>query len=169
MHWYALYCRSNTEKLVGLKLADAGIDSYYPHIVVPATHARRATERKFFPGYLFARFEMEHHRPVSQIHQVVRIIGYDDRPVAIPDCEVEAVRLMVDAPPKIARTIEPHPYVVGAGDRVTVMRGPLAGLEGYVVYAKGKARVIVSVTMLGRSVSTEVDVHSLKLLAKAAA
>jgi transcription antitermination factor NusG len=91
----------------------------------------------------------------------VGILGFGPRPVAIPDVEIEAVKLIVSFPKPV-----PCAYV-SAGDRVVVCRGPLRGLEGYVAYAKGVARVIVSVQMLARSISAEVDADSLELLERA--
>jgi transcription antitermination factor NusG len=85
--------------------------------------------------------------------------------VAIPEVEIAAVRLMVSAP--AVQSVAAAPYVA-TGDRVIVRRGPLAGLEGFVVYVpKGKPRVVVSVTMLGRSVSAEVDEDMIELLESA--
>jgi transcription antitermination factor NusG len=160
MNWYALHCRANTERAIGRRLADDGIESYYPHLVIPAKHGRRETEKKFFPGYLFARFELEHRLPVSRLTQVVGILGWRNDPVVIPEQEIEAVRAMVTHSVKVP-TICPY---VAEGDKVTVQRGPLQGLTGYVVYSKNTARVVVSVQMLARSICAEVDIDTLALV-----
>lgn len=161
-HWYALHCRSNTERLVAMRLEDAGLEAFYPHLVVQSKDRKRDIERKFFPGYLFARFDLANKTPIAAVPQVVSILGWAGAPVIIPSQEIEAIRVMVQADIN-PETLQPVPYM-SAGDRVLVQRGPLAGLEGYVVYSKSSARVIVSVTMLARSVSAEVDMDSLALV-----
>jgi transcription antitermination factor NusG len=165
MNWYALHCRANTEKVIGLRLADDGIESYYPHLVIRARHGKRETEKKFFPGYLFARFDLEHRLPISRLSQVVGILGWRNDPVAIPEHELAAVRTMVTHSVKVP-TICPY---VAEGDKVTVIRGPLQNLTGYVVYSKNAARVVVSVQMLARSICAEVDIDTLALVEKAKA
>jgi transcription antitermination factor NusG len=168
MDWYALHCRSAQERLVVDKLGREGIDAFYPHLVEERKDpsrkgGARTIERKFFPGYCFARFELLHARPVIEIPQVVSIVGCGRSPVALSEFEVAAVRRIVNTP--LVKAVESCAFV-SAGDRVRVVRGPLAGLEGFVVYAKNSARVIVSVTMLRRSISAEVDVAMLEPIAR---
>jgi transcription antitermination factor NusG len=169
MPWYALYCRSSQERIVVDRLASAGIDAFYAHRVetVPAHRkdGTREIERKFFPGYVFAKFDlMKGTRAVIEIPQVVSILGWGNRPIPIPDFEVEAVRLLASTPEVKAATACPF---VTAGDRVRVKHGPLHGLEGFVVYTKGMARVIVTLTMLARSICAEVDTEAVELLGPA--
>ena len=80
----------------------------------------------------------------------------------IPESEIEAVRKIVRLP-----SVQPHRFL-NAGDRIRVRCGPLVGFEGYVVRRKNVAWVVVSVTMLERSISAQVDPNSLELLAPAA-
>lgn len=164
MNWYALHVRSQAEQLVAEKLDGVGIEAFFPHERVKSRDKRREVIRKFMPGYVFGRFELEEKTPVVAIPQVVSILGAGRHAVAIPDGEIQAVRLIVSAP-KSAAAI-PCPYVA-AGDRVRVRSGPLQGLEGYVAYLKNMARVIVSVQMLQRSISAEVAADSLELLERA--
>ena len=160
--WYALHCKPNSERIVAEKLGHERIEAFYPHSVQKSRDGYRSIELKFFPGYAFARFDLLHSRPaVVEIPQVVSILGWGRHPVAIPDFEVDAVRLIVNTPQ--VKAAADCPFVT-AGDRVRVTRGPLRDLEGFVVYTKGGARVIVSISMLARSISAEVDGDALELL-----
>jgi transcription antitermination factor NusG len=58
---------------------------------------------------------------------------------------------------------DPWPYMK-EGARVRVTAGPLIGMEGFVVERKNECRLVVSVDLLGRSVSTEIDAASLEPL-----
>jgi transcription antitermination factor NusG len=158
--WYALHVHSNTESLVRDKLAICGIEGFYPHLAGKSRDGLRETELKFMPGYVFGRFAIEEKTPVVAINQVVSILGFGRHAIAIPDSEIAAVKLIVSFP-----SLAPEPCAyVAEGDRVRVRGGPLAGLEGYVCYMKNRTRVIVSVTMLARSISAEVDAVTLEML-----
>ena len=160
--WFALSVHPQTESVVSRKLAGAGIDAFYPHVHTRSKDKRRDLETKFMPGYVFASFELADKTPVIAIVQVVGILGFGDHAVSIPEVEIAAVKLIVSFP-KLA---QPCAYVA-TGDRVRVRSGPLRGLEGYVCYLKSITRIIVSVPMLARSISAEVDAQSLEVLERA--
>lgn len=164
MSWYALHVRSNYEHLVAVQLERAGVEAFYPHMLEPSRDRRREIEKKFMPGYVFGHFELSERTPIVAIPQVVRILGWGARPAAIPDDEIEGVRKIVSFP-KIVTPGECE--YVAEGDLVRVCRGPLTGLEGFVVHRKNSTRIVVSVTMLGRSIAAEVDRGSLELLQQA--
>lgn len=170
--WYAIHVRSCCEKLVAERLTRDGFDVFYPHKVVKTSvragrnRVEREHERKFFPGYVFCRFDLAHSAPILQVPQVVHILGWGDQPAPIPDTEIEAVRTMVYSP---APDIAPCEFL-NAGDLVSIESGPLRGLQGYVVFMpNNRARVVVSVTMLQQSVSAEVDASTVKLVKPKAA
>jgi transcription antitermination factor NusG len=110
-----------------------------------------------FPGYLFARLELEHHQPtLERIPNILRLVGYGERhPAVIEDSQIEAIRILAASP----CSVQPEPFqVFHEQDSVLVIAGPLAGLSGTVAYApEGKARLVISVPMLHRAVSAEVE------------
>jgi len=52
--------------------------------------------------------------------------------------------------------VTPWPFLQ-VGQQVIIERGPLEGVEGILEQVKGKFRLVVSICLLQRSVSTEVD------------
>jgi hypothetical protein len=50
----------------------------------------------------------------------------------------------------------PWPFL-RIGQTVLIERGPLAGVEGILQEVKGKYRIVVSINLLQRSVSSEID------------
>jgi len=83
---------------------------------------------------------------------VVRLVGFDNRPAALPDEEVEALRnVMVHGVHS-----EPHPYL-RVGRRVRITRGALAGMEGVLVRKKGRVRLVLSIDLIRQSAMIEVD------------
>jgi len=91
---------------------------------------------------------------ILKTNGVVRVLGTNKRELSpIPDEEIESVRILTEN----KATINYHPYVK-EGDRVEIVNGPLTGAKGILVQKElYKSTVVVSLHLLGRSISVEVD------------
>lgn len=160
--WFALRLRSNYERVAAAHLTERGYDHFAPSYKVERRWSDRTKlmDRYLFPGYLFCRFDPGDRLPVLTTPGVVSVVGFGNAPEQIPETEIERVRWMVDS----GLLVTPHPYV-RVGQAVLIERGPLTGLEGILVEVKGKTRLVVSVNLLQRSVSAEVDRHSIRPIA----
>jgi transcription antitermination factor NusG len=106
-----------------------------------------------FRGYLFCRFALPDRVRILNAIGVAQIVGCGNTPVPISEAEIRSVQTLVAS--KVACT--PWPFLQ-AGQRVSIDSGPLAGVEGVIVRAEdGKPRVVVSVSMLLRSVAAEIE------------
>ncbi len=151
--WYALHVRPNSERYVQKMLEGHGIEEFTP---TWKPRAQVRVEKPLFPGYVFSRFALSSSRiAILHIPWVLRILGYRvDQPEPIPDSEILSVRQMLES----GIPIEPIAYQFPeVGKRVRIIRGPLKDVEGYVAYVRNRMRVIISVEMLHRSISTEVN------------
>ena len=83
---------------------------------------------------------------------VVGLVGLGKKPCPITDAEIENIRKMVG----LGVLVKPWPFL-DVGQRILIERGPLAGAEGILKEVKGKFRLVVSISLLRRSVSAEVD------------
>lgn len=157
--WYVLWTRSHCEQLVHDQLCAKGFESFLPKIGQwsRGRGPRYLAQVPMFPGYLFLRVaEMDKtcYIEVCKAKGLVRILGERwDRLGTVPDAEMAAIRKVVDAElPAL-----PHPYL-REGQRVLVMRGPLAGAEGILQRLDPeKGMLILSVELLQRSVALEID------------
>ena len=153
-HWYAAYTRGNHERRVAAELAVKGVEHFLPLY----SSVRRWSDRRvrldfpLFPGYVFVRLAMTDKLHVVRVNGVVRLVGFNGRPAALPDEEMEILCSGLTRAPRA----EPHPYLT-AGRRVRMKSGPLAGLEGILLRRKSGLRVVVSVHMIQRSVSVDAD------------
>lgn len=152
--WFAVRVRSNREPSVSLHLRERGFEQFSPsyHVESQWTDRKKLTEKFLFPGYVFCRLNPHDRLPVLIVPGVVGLVGFGQIPAPIPDIEMERVRLMV----RSGLPVAPWPYLQ-QGDRVLIERGPLAGLEGLLLRTKGKYRLVVSLNLLQRSVSAEVE------------
>jgi transcription antitermination factor NusG len=152
--WFGIRTRSNQEKIVATALGAKGFQEYLP---VYSCRRRRSdrvvtTERPLFPGYVFCRFDARQRVPIMATPGVVSIIGFGLDPAPIEDREIEAVRAIL----RSGLATEACPFL-REGQRVRIRHGSLQGLEGILVKKKSDWRLVVSVMLLQRSVSVEID------------
>jgi transcription antitermination factor NusG len=109
-------------------------------------------EQPLFPGYLFCRFDLHNRGPLLMTPGVQQIVGVARTPMAVEEREIEAIRLALSS----GLPNQPWPYMQ-VGERVRVNYGSLVNLEGILVNFKGSNRVVLSVTLLQRSVAMEIE------------
>lgn len=153
-NWYALRVRSNHEIVVQSGLRHRGIDEFLPGYRTKSRWSDRVKEiyRPLFPGYVFARFDAAQRLPILMLPGFVHIIGFGNGPEPVDEGELQAVRRFVDS----ALPIMPWPYI-REGEMVEVRQGALEGLQGIVLRVKDSVRLVVSLTLLQRSVAVELD------------
>src|SRR5260370_22725973 len=101
---------------------------------------RRVTlDLPLFPGYVFVRLVLRDRLRVVQIPSVVRLVGFNGLPTALPDTEMEIMRSGLSQ----SLLAEPHPFLT-VGRRVRITGGPFAGLEGLLKKKRNSLRVVVS-------------------------
>jgi len=112
----------------------------------------RTADRPLFPGYLFCRFDITMRLPILTTPGVSLIVGSGKCAEPVPVSEIEAIRTLV----KSGVAYEPCPYLT-VGQLVEIQHGSLSGLVGLVTEVRNEFRLIMSVDLLMRSVSVEID------------
>ena len=157
--WYALYTRHQHEKAVALSLEGKGFQVFLP--LYDAVHRWKDRTKllslPLFPCYVFLRTGGREWLPVLTTPGVHMVVSCSGLPTPIPETEIDAIRRVVES----CGLIEPHPFL-RTGDWVRVRSGPLADIEGILVRKKSKFRLVLSVEMLGKSASVEVDLASVE-------
>ncbi len=80
------------------------------------------------------------------------MVGIGKTPVALGEHEIAAIQSIVAS----RLRAEPWPFLE-IGQRLRIERGPLMGVEGILVARKKPFRLVVSVTLLQRSVAVEIN------------
>jgi transcription antitermination factor NusG len=109
-------------------------------------------ELPLFPGYVFCRLASESRLPILTIPGVLHFVGIGKAPAAIDDAEVATIQATI----RSGLTAEPWPFL-SVGQRVRVEEGPLTGVEGLLVDDRKRQRIVVSVSLLQRSVAVEIQ------------
>ena len=168
MRWYVIHAYSGFEKSVQRALLErierAGMQDKFGEILVPLEEVvemkggqKSISERKFFPGYVFAQMEMtdETWHLVKSTPKVTGFVGGSgNKPTPISDKEVAAILQQIQEGVE-----KPKPKVLfEVGEAVRVTEGPFNDFHGMVEevnYDKNKLRV--SVLIFGRATPVELE------------
>ena len=112
----------------------------------------RELDLPLIPGYVFCRFDAAHRLPILTTAGVVNIVGAGKTPQPVDEVEMQALMTAVRA----GLHLQLWPFLK-VGQRVLIEEGPLRSLEGILVTTKGKDQLILSVSLLQRSVAIAVD------------
>jgi transcription antitermination factor NusG len=161
LQWFAIWTRSRHEQVVREQLDKKGYDVFLPTI----TRWSRWKDRKkkidwaLFPGYCFARFNPDDPLPVLKCAGVVNIVSFEGKPAPIPEIELDSIRVLVGS----ELQFDPCP-LIHEGMMVEVVHGPLKGVFGRLMRKDAhRARLVLSVDLIGQAVSVEVDVSDVKV------
>jgi transcription antitermination factor NusG len=152
--WYAAYTSANHEKRVAEQMGVRKVENFLPlYASVRRWKNRRVTlECPLFRGYVFVRLALQDKLRVQTIPGVARLVGFGQTPTALPDEEIEALRISLAS----GLRAEPHPLLT-VGRHVRVTNGPMAGLQGILRRRKSNARLVVSVELIQRAMAVEID------------
>jgi transcription antitermination factor NusG len=152
--WFAIRVKSRTEKVVSTIARNKGYEEFLPLYQCRRKWSDRfkSVELPLFPGYVFCRLNPEFRLPVLTIPGVMSFVGIGKVPVPIDDAEIAAIQGAIGA----GLLAEPYPFLE-VGQRVRLAEGPLAGTEGFLVDIRKQQRIVVSVSMLRRSIAVEIN------------
>jgi len=168
MRWFVVQAFSGFENTVKRSLEErierAGLEDKFDEILVPTEEVveirngqKRRSERKFFPGYVLVRMEMDDDawHLVKDVPKVLGFIGGTaDRPAPISDKEADSILQ------KVQDGVEkPRPKVLfDVGEVVRVTDGPFNDFNGVVEEVNfEKNRLLVAVQIFGRSTPVELE------------
>ncbi len=167
MRWYIVHAYSNFERKVAESIkeraAAAGLSDQFEEVLVPmeeVVEMRRgrkvASERKFFPGYVLVKMEMndQTYHLIKATPKVTGFLGTENKP--IPITEEEAGRILQQVQEGVER---PKPSVTfEIGEQVRVADGPFASFNGLVEEVdEERARLKVAVSIFGRATPVELE------------
>jgi transcription antitermination factor NusG len=152
--WFALVVRARHEKSVAMYLEGKGYDQYLPLYRSRRAWSDRAKDLDLplFGGYVFSRFDPQYRLPIITIPGVLSVVSFGLGPQPVDAAELDAIRRIAAS----GVPAEPWPFLQ-VGQSVRVERGSLAGLEGILLRMRSHCRIVVSVTILQRSVAAEID------------
>lgn len=155
--WFALQARPKCEWVAREGLALKGYECFLPSYRQKKRWADRVVEKELplFPSYLFCRFDLQAPAGMGRVVStpgVWRIVSFGGKPVSIADHEIEGLQKLMNG--ELPR--EPLNYVP-TGTRVRIVTGPLAGVEGISLPNSNHRKLVLSVSLLRRSVVVSLE------------
>lgn len=154
MPWFALRVKSRHEKSVASSLQSRDIEKLLPLYISRNSWADRYknVHLPLFPGYVFSRFDVEKRASVLRTPGVIDLVRFGDKIYPVDPKEMEALQRLAES----GLGCEPYAHVE-VGERVEIRSGPFFGLTGLVTEVRNAMRLVLSVTLLRRSVLVELD------------
>jgi transcription antitermination factor NusG len=158
--WFALIVHQYKREQCEQMLASRGYEYFSPCFQTVKTWSdrRKRVDVPLFPGYIFCRFDPEKRLAVLQIPGVLGIVSTRKQFLEVDAKEIEAIRTAMAS----RFSVEPYPFMM-PGQKVKVAKGPLCGVEGVLVRVKDGSRLLLSVGILNRCVSVEVNADQLAI------
>jgi len=157
--WFAVYTYSCQEKRVAQHLSTREVEYFLPL----SRNLRRwkngctmLVEQPLFPGYLFVKIERGDRVRVLELPGVHSMVGTGRAPIPLPTKEIETLRQGI-----AQMKAEPCAFLK-VGEKARILRGPLQGMTGVMVRKKNGLRLILSLDLIMKSVSVEVDALDLE-------
>ncbi len=165
--WYIIHAYSGFENKVAESIREQavnqGLDALIEEVIVPTEEVveihkgqKRKAERKFFPGYVLIRMEMNDltYHLVKNTSKVSGFLGPRGRPS--PISQTEADRILHQVQEGVER---PRPDIMfEVGEEVRVKEGPFASFSGMVEEVdEERSRLKVSVSIFGRATPVELE------------
>ena len=154
--WFAVWTRSRQEKAAAAMLATVGVQHFLPL----KSEVRQWSDRKqtvsvpLFNGYLFVRMNpgRDSRLQVLKAPGIAGFVGNSTGPLPIPDQQIEDIRTVLTTQAEC--TALP---LMEEGDRVRVVRGPLAGVEGRLARGNSTSRLLISIEMIHKTLAVSVS------------
>jgi transcriptional antiterminator NusG len=161
--WYALQTRYQCEKRVDAALRDEGFESFAPMQLEQRRWSDRTkrVESPLFPGYTFVRMEAESRSliKVLRLPGVVRFVTAGGDPIAVPNAEIETVRVLIQS-----NTIYEQGPFPAVGEKVRIHGGCLEGVEGILAAHTGRGEIVVTIGAIQRSMKIPLGGYQIERL-----
>ena len=153
-NWFALQVRTRWESSTSVLLEGKGYRTFLPTFKLRKRWSGKIREvsAPLFPGYVFCHFNAHNRLPILVTPGVLAVVGRGRTPMPVDEAEIDAIQNVVSC----GVQAEPWPYLE-VGQRVRIENDSLQGIEGILTDFKGRHRIIVSVTLLRRSVALDID------------
>ena len=145
LHWYAAYTRPNREFSVKERLDKLEVENFLPteELVKETPFGRKKARVPLIHGMIFIRTDKATSFSLINVHflKIVYLKDIEGRhSLVIPDKQMADFMFLLDVS---ARGVEVLNKDLRKGDRVRVIMGPLAGLEGELMRVRGHKRVVI--------------------------
>jgi len=145
------------KKSANAALADKQIDTFLPikKVVSHWKDRKKEIDIPLFPGYLLVNSSLKNRLKILNARSAIRILGINGHPTPMPNGQIESIKRLLDTSLYFAYLTE--------GTEVIVVKGHLEGMRGKIIERRGEGRLILTVDLIKRSITVEVDITDVEL------
>jgi transcription antitermination factor NusG len=154
-NWFAIQVRMGYEAAVANALKSKTSEVFLPVYATKRVRSNRLanTQVPLFPGYLFARFDLEDRTArIVTTPGVICIVSFSGKAASIEESEINSIRAVVASELRIEPWLRAKP-----GLPVQIICGPLAGITGMLTEVKNNHHLVISISLLQRFVAVKID------------
>ena len=152
--WYAFVTKPRHEKKVKHYLDLAGIRSFLPMKTTlnQWKDRKKWVETPLFSCYIFTHIAYIYRYDVLTIPSVARMVGFNNEPTPVPDRDIEAIQILISTRQELDVMDGYLP-----GDRVKILSGPLARMEGELVELRQRKWFVIYIPAIEKSVLVDAE------------
>ncbi|MDL2241811.1 UpxY family transcription antiterminator [Bacteroidales bacterium OttesenSCG-928-L03] len=164
--WYAAKVKPHTERKIKDYLSESGLEHFIPfHTVVVEREGQKIKKEKpVIPGLIFIRTEkkLALSLPEESGFRMMFMRNLETRDfLVVPDKQMRDFIFVLDLS---ENAIPVSNESLRRGDKVRVLKGPFAGIEGELVRIKGHKRVVVRLEGLFSLATTYIPANYLEVI-----
>ena len=158
--WYAVYTNPRAEKQVYERLLENKIEAYLPlkKTIRQWSDRKKIVEMPLLSSYVFVKTFPKAFPLVYKIYGLVKFVSFEGKPVAIPQKQIDIIRILIDSDAEIEVTSENF----AKGDSVEVVCGVLTGLVGELIKIGSNSRFVVRIDKLNQNLILKIPRAFLK-------
>ena len=157
-HWYTIHTKPRQETLAAENLRRQEFEIYLPKIkqVRRYRHQWRDKIEPLFPRYLFIRLDLgrDNISPIRSTRGVAKLVSFSGLPATVPDLLIDTLIQSADPDTELHH---PEATLFKTGNTVTIVGGPLEGLEAIFEAHDGEERSIILLDILGKTQQLKIE------------
>lgn len=161
--WLVVYTRSRAEKRVRDELTQNNIECFLPlqKKLRQWKDRKKWVEMPLMSGYCFVHISRKEYDKVLNTNNVVCYVKFERKAAVVPDKQIEYLKQMLK---QNDFDVSVSHETFQRGKKVEVIEGPMTGLRGELVEARGKKKFVLRLTTVNSAFTVEIPSSQLSLL-----
>lgn len=158
--WYVVYTRSRAEKKVRDELTFNNIECFLPlqKKLRQWKDRKKWVEIPLMSGYCFVHISRKEYDKVLQTNNVVCYVTFDGKAAVIPHQQIDSVKQMLK---QSDFEVSVSQESFKPGKKVEIIEGPMIGLRGELVKARGKNKFIIRLNQINSTFTIEIPTEQI--------
>jgi transcription antitermination factor NusG len=153
--WFVVYTKSRSEKKVSEELVRKGIECFLPvqKKLRKWKDRKKWVEMPLISGYCFVHITRKEYDSVLQTDNVVSYVTFEGKAASVPENQIDNLKCMLGQS-EVEVSVTHDNFA--PGQKVEVITGPLIGLQGELIGARGNKKFILRFEQINSIFTVEI-------------